>query len=100
MLSSRARRIRPWAAAGLGIHLLQYQPEVLCHDCGGNEPVSFGSSGFTTAVARAQFFAGLDYAIAGRLTVFGAVRVDTTFLPEDDDIATQRKVYAGLRLRF
>jgi hypothetical protein len=55
---------------------------------------------FTTAVARAQFLAGLDYAIGGRHTVFGAVRLDTTFFPEDNDIATQRKLYTGFRLRF
>lgn len=96
LFSSQGRPLRAWGGVGLGLHLLVYQG-VLTNSEG---EVVVGDDPFTNPVSRLQLLAGVDYTLSPRTTLFGVGRLDTSFIPGDDDLARQWKVYVGIRWRL
>jgi hypothetical protein len=96
LVSSQGRSLGAWAGLGIGLHLLVYQG-FSASAAGEFIP---GDDPFINPVPRLQLLAGVDYSLSDRTTLFGAGRLDTSFISEDDDLARQWKVYAGIRWRL
>jgi len=96
LVSFGTRSSRAWAGFGPGLHLLEYQG--VFTNAGGE--VVLGNDPFVNPAARLQLLAGYDQAVSARTTVFLEGRLDTAFLPGDDDLPRQWKIHLGFRWRL
>ena len=96
LVTTQGRPLQAWAGVGLGLHLLVYQGVF----ANAEGEVVVGDDPFANPVPRLQLQAGVDYSLSDRTTLFGAGRLDSLFLSEDDDLAYQWKLYAGIRWRL